>query len=48
MAREFLLQFSGQIFSVGQLITFKFAGKILFSIKVKELEGLFLFNEYDV
>lgn len=40
MAREFLLQFSGMAFTVGQLLVFKFLDKKLLSLTVKSLEGM--------
>jgi hypothetical protein len=39
MAREFLLQFSGQAFTVGQQLAFSFLDKKLLGLVVKSLEG---------
>jgi len=39
MAREFLLQFSGQAFSEGQLLAFKFMEKKVLALTIKSLEG---------
>lgn len=39
MAREFLLQFSGQAFTEGQLLAFKFFDKKVLALIVKSLEG---------
>jgi vesicle-fusing ATPase len=39
MAREFLLQFSGQAFTVGQQLAFSFFDKKLLGLVVKSLEG---------
>lgn len=40
MAKEFLFRFSGQAFSVGQLLAFSFNDKVL-GIVVKDMEGKF-------
>lgn len=39
MAREFLLQFANQVFSVGQQLAFSFQDKKILSLIVKNLEG---------
>jgi vesicle-fusing ATPase len=39
MAKEFLLQFSGQAFTVGQQLAFSFLDKKLLGLVVKSLEG---------
>lgn len=39
MAKEFLLQFSGQAFTAGQLLAFQFLEKKMLSLFVKSLEG---------
>lgn len=39
MAKEFLLQFSGQAFTTGQLLAFQFMEKKMLSLVVKSLEG---------
>lgn len=39
MAREFLLQFSGQAFTVGQQLAFSFFDKKLLGLVIKSLEG---------
>jgi len=39
MAKEFLLQFSGQAFTVGQQLAFSFLDKKLLGLVVKTLEG---------
>jgi hypothetical protein len=39
MAREFLLQFSGQAFTVGQQLAFSFLDKKLLGLVIKSLEG---------
>jgi vesicle-fusing ATPase len=39
MAKEFLLQFSGQAFTVGQQLAFSFIDKKLLGLVVKSLEG---------
>jgi hypothetical protein len=39
MAREFLLQFSGHAFTVGQQLAFSFLDKKLLALVVKSLEG---------
>jgi hypothetical protein len=39
MAKEFLLQFSGQAFTVGQQLAFSFLDKKLLRLIVKSLEG---------
>lgn len=39
MAKEFLLQFSGQAFTVGQQLAFNFLDKKLLGLVVKSLEG---------
>lgn len=46
MAREFLLQFSGQAFTEGQLLVFKFLDKKILSLTVKSLEGNFFYKFY--
>jgi vesicle-fusing ATPase len=40
MAKEFLMQFSGQAFTVGQLLAFQFQDKKMLSLCVKSLEGI--------
>jgi vesicle-fusing ATPase len=39
MAREFLFQYSGQAFTVGQQLAFSFFDKKLLGLVVKSLEG---------
>ena len=39
MARDFLIQFSNQIFTVGQQLAFSFQDKKVLSLIVKNLEG---------
>lgn len=39
MARDFLIQFSNQIFTVGQQLAFAFQDKKVLSLIVKNLEG---------
>jgi hypothetical protein len=39
MAKEFLLQFSGQAFTVGQPLAFRFLEKKVLVLVVKSLEG---------
>jgi vesicle-fusing ATPase len=39
MAKEFLMQFSGQAFTVGQQLAFSFVDKKLLGLVVKSLEG---------
>jgi hypothetical protein len=39
MAKEFLMQFSGQAFTVGQQLAFNFVDKKLLGLVVKSLEG---------
>lgn len=41
MARDFLIQFSNQIFTVGQQLAFAFQDKKVLSLIVKNLEGEF-------
>jgi vesicle-fusing ATPase len=39
MAKEFLMQFSGHAFTVGQQLAFSFVDKKLLGLVVKSLEG---------
>lgn len=41
MARDFLIQFANQIFTVGQQLAFSFQEKKVLSLIVKNLEGNF-------
>ncbi len=40
MAREFLMQFPKQSFTVGQQLVFSFEEKKLLALNVKEIEGI--------
>lgn len=46
MARDFLIQFSNQVFTAGQQLAFSFQDKKVLSLVVKNLEGMlyWLFN----
>lgn len=44
MAKEFILQFAAQPFTVGQQLAFNFGDKRLLGVVIKSLEGKHLFN----
>lgn len=46
MARDFLIQFSNQVFTVGQQLAFSFQEKKVLSLIVKNLEGSYHMYEY--
>lgn len=46
MARDFLIQFSNQIFTVGQQLAFSFQDKKVLALMVKNLEGKYNFLDF--
>lgn len=47
MARDFLIQFSNQIFTVGQQLAFSFQDKRVLALMVKNLEGKYNFLDFN-
>ena len=48
MARDFLIQFSNQVFTVGQQLAFSFQEKKVLSLFVKNLEGMYIFYCFEI
>lgn len=46
MARDFLIQFANQVFTVGQQLAFSFQEKKVLSLIVKNLEGMYVYFLY--
>lgn len=46
MARDFTIQFSNQVFTVGQQLAFSFQDKKVLSLIIKNLEGNIIYVEF--